>query len=220
MRCFMTSFAILLALVACGPPAVSAAPEGDTGAKAGMNHGAADTAPALPPAPSSASTPTLAPAPVFSGVPAGPSTNEFGGKPGATQMPVAEPATGVPNNANVSVVANSSGDQWRYRWHNNNWWYWTSENRWVYRNGNEWTNYEPTITFAPAPNSASQSAYGYYRPNPYRYYSNPYGYSTGYGSYYDYGPGYRGGYYGSGRYYGWPGGSMGLGFRRGVRIAF
>jgi hypothetical protein len=79
---------------------------------------------------------------------------------------------GVPGNGNVGVAVNQSGDQWRYRWHNNNWWYWTPADRWVYRNGNEWTNYEPAVTAAPAVGYTNQPAYGYT--------SGPYGYTTGY----------------------------------------
>jgi hypothetical protein len=131
--------------------------------------------------------------------------------------------------ANAGVAANQSGDQWRYRWHNNNWWYWTPENRWVYRNGNEWTNYEPAVTAVPDASYSSQPAYGYYQSSPNGYYSAPYRYSTGYGGYYGpvyqgggyYGPVYQGGYYyGPGGYYGRPGISVGVGFGRGFRIGF
>jgi hypothetical protein len=128
-----------------------------------------------------------------------------------TQMPGA----GV----NAGVAANQSGDQWRYRWHNNNWWYWTPDNRWVYRNGNQWVNYEPAVPAAPDAGYSSQPAYGYYQPGPNGYYPGPYRYSTGYRGYY--GPVYQGGYYyGSGGYYGQPGVSVGLGFGRGLRIGF
>jgi len=133
---------------------------------------------------------------------------------------------GVPGNGNVGVAVNQRSDQWRYRWHNNNWWYWTPANRWVYRNGNEWVNYEPAVTAAPAVGYANQPAY--YQSSPNGYYPGPYRYSTGYGSYY--GPVYQGGYsgpvyqngyyYGSGGYYGQPGISFGLGFGRGVRIGW
>jgi hypothetical protein len=52
------------------------------------------------------------------------------------------PGAGV----NAGVAANQGGDQWRYQWHNNNWWYWTTENRWIYRNGNQWVNYDPAVS--------------------------------------------------------------------------
>lgn len=232
MRFLMTSFTALLALVACGPGVASGAQGRDTGTNAGTNVGTAGVAgaPALPPAPVPASAPTFAPAlppvpvltvapgPVFRRAPAGQARDELG-NPGVTQTPIAGPNTGVPSNANAAVAANSSGDQWRYRWHNGNWWYWTPENRWLYRNGNEWANYEPAITFAPDPGYATQPTYGDYGPNPYGYYSRPYRYSTGYGGYYNYRPGYRGGYYGPGGYYGRPGISIGT-RRGGFRIGF
>jgi hypothetical protein len=152
-----------------------------------------------------------------------------------TQTPGAGANAGVSSNANAAVATNQSGDQWRYRWHNGIWWYWTPENRWVYRNGNEWTNYEPAVTAVPDARYSSQPAYGYYQPVPNGYYQSvpngyyqsvpngyyqgPYRYSTRYGGYY--GPVYQGGYYyGPGGYYGQPGISVGLGFGRGLRIGF
>ena len=136
-----------------------------------------------------------------------------------TQTPGVGVSAGVSSNANVGVAANQSGDQWRYRWHNNNWWYWTRENRWVYRNGNEWTNYEPAPVAVPDARYSGQPAYGYYQSSPNGYYPGPYRYSTGYSGY-D-GPVYQGGYYyGPGGYYGQPGVSVGLGFGRGLRIRF
>ena len=132
------------------------------------------------------------------------------------------PSEGV----NAGVAANQSGDQWRYRWHNGMWWYWTQENRWIYSNGNQWFNYEPAVTAAPDAGYSSQPAYGYYQsnpngyyPNPNGYYPGPYRYSTGYRGYY--GPVYQDGYYyGPGGYYGRSGVSVGVGFGRGIRIGF
>lgn len=230
MRVFMTSFAALLALVAFGPGITGTALGDDTGANAGTSGGPAGMAgaPALPPVPVPASaptlapipppvpTPTFAPGPVLRRTPAGQAL----GNPGMTQTPGEGP--------NAGVAANPSGDQWRFRWHNNNWWYWTPENRWVYRNGNEWTNYEPAVTAVPDIRYSSQPAFGYYQSSPNGYYPAPYRYSTGYGGYYApayqggyYGPVYQGGYsYGPGGYYGRPGVSVGVGFGRGLRIGF
>jgi hypothetical protein len=155
--------------------------------------------------------PTLAPAPVVSPAPAGQTPNEVGGNPSVTQPPVA--------GANAGVAANQRADQWRYRWHNGTWWYWTPANRWVYRNGNEWTNYEPAVTAVPDARYTSQPVYGYYQSGPNGYYPGPYRYSAGYGGYY--GPVYQGGYYyGPAGYYGQPGVSVGLGFGRGLRIGY
>jgi hypothetical protein len=240
MRVLTTSFAAFLALVAFGPGVTGAAPGDDNGTNAGTAGVAGapaippvpvpapvpNLAPAPPPVPAPtfaptvppAPAPTLAPAPVLSPIPAG-QTRDEGGNPGVTQTPIAGPNTDVSSNANAGVAANQRGDQWRYRWHNNNWWYWTPENRWVYRNGNEWTNYEPAIAPIPDARYSSQPAYGYYQSSPNGYYPGPYPYSTGYRGYY--GPVYRGGYYyGPGGYYGQPGISIGMGFGRGLRIGF
>jgi hypothetical protein len=164
------------------------------------------------------------------------------GNPGMAQTPRAAANASVASNAGVDVAASRSGNRWRYRWHNNNWWYWTPENRWVYRNGNEWINYEAVNTAVPDARYTSQAAYGNYQSSPNGYYPGPYRYSTGFrgdygpvyqGGYYpgpyrystgyrgDYGPVYQSGdYYGSGGYYGQPGISLGFGFGRGLRVRF
>ena len=59
MRFPMTSFAILLALITCGPGVPSDAQGGDTGTNAGAAGVAG--APAVPPTPTPVSAPTLAP---------------------------------------------------------------------------------------------------------------------------------------------------------------
>jgi hypothetical protein len=142
------------------------------------------------------------------------------GNPSVTKTPIVNPNAGLPSSASTVIAANPSGDPWRYQWHNGTWWYWTTENRWVYRNGNAWMNYEPAVAIAREPAYTGQPAFGNYSPNPYGYYSSPYGYSTGYGGYYNYGPGYRGGYYGPGGYYGQPGISIGTGRGFGLRLGF
>ncbi len=162
---------------------------------------------------------------MLSPAPAGPVRDEVG-NPGVPQTPGASVNVGVPGNGNVGVAVNQRGDPWRYRWHNNNWWYWTPANRWVYRKGNEWVNYEPAVTAAPAVGYTNQPAY--YQSSPNGYYPGPYSYSTGYRGYYGpvyqggyYGPAYQNGYYyGSGGYYGQPGISFGLGFGRGFRVGW
>ena len=224
MRVFTTSFTALLALVAFGPGTTGTALGGDTGTNVGTSVGTAGAAgaPALPPTPAPVAAPTLAPArpptpvptfapaPVPSRTPAGQARDEVG-NPGIPQTPG--------TSANAGVAANQSGDQWRYRWHNGTWWYWTSDNRWIYSNGNQWFNYEPAVAAVPDAPYSSQPVYGYYQFGPNGYYPGPYRYSTGYGSYY--GPAYQGGYYyGPGGYYGRPGVSVGLGFGRGLRIGF
>jgi len=140
--------------------------------------------------------------------------------PGPLQTPAASVNVVIPGNGNVGVAVNPGDNQWRYRWHNNNWWYWTTENRWIYRNGNAWVNYEPVVAAVPAVDSISQPAVAYA--------PGPYSYTTGYRGYYGpayqggyYGPAYRGGYYyGTGGYYGQPGVSVGLGYGRGFRFGW
>lgn len=221
MRVLVTSFAALIALVAFGP-GVAGVVLGDDNGTIVENVGVAGalavppspapiSSPTLAPSPPPIPAPTLAPAPVLSPIPAGQVRDDVG-NPGMTQT------SGV--GVAVGVAANQNPEQWRYRWHGNNWWYWTPENRWVYRNGNEWINYEPTITGVPDARYSSQPVYGYYQSSPNGYYAGPYRYSTGYRGYYGYGPVYQGGYYGSGGYYGQPGVSIGLGFGRGLRVRF
>jgi outer membrane biosynthesis protein TonB len=248
MRVFMTLFAALLALVAFDLGITGAALADDAGKSAGTSGGIAGLAgsptlapvpvpapapttdpappsapvptlapappsapvPTLAPAPPPAPVPTLAPAPAVSPAPVGQTPNEVGSNPSVTQTPVA--------GANAGAAANQRGDQWRYRWHNGIWWYWTPANRWVYRNGNEWANYDPAVTAVPDARYSGPPVYGYYQSNPNGYYPGPYRYSVGYGGYY--GPAYQGGYYGPGGYYSQPGVSVGLGFGRGLRIGF
>jgi hypothetical protein len=38
-------------------------------------------------------------------------------------------------------------DQWRFTFHNGEWWYWLPANRWVYWRDNRWNDYDPQ-TFA------------------------------------------------------------------------
>lgn len=33
-------------------------------------------------------------------------------------------------------------DQWRFRYHNNRWWYYTPEKNWMYHDNNSWTRYD------------------------------------------------------------------------------
>jgi hypothetical protein len=64
-------------------------------------------------------------------------------------------------------------DQWRYRWFEGRWWYWTPDHRWMrYNDNGQWVMYEPP----PAPNLAYRPGYvypGYYHPYRYRYHYYP-----------------------------------------------
>ncbi len=79
------------------------------------------------------------------------------------------------NSPNPTVRANSAAraearaadpNHWRYRYHNNRWWYYTPQNNWLYYHNNNWNAYNAN-TYVPR-------------------------YQTGYRG--NYGPAYRGGY--------------------------
>jgi hypothetical protein len=97
------------------------------------------------------------------GVPAG---------PGNVQAPVAPNAgQGVSPAPGAVLPGGVQGgqDQWRYRWHNGAWWYWTPANRWVVWNGSSWQPYTPSAGY----NGGYGTPYGY--PG-YGYPSHGYGY--------------------------------------------
>ncbi len=52
------------------------------------------------------------------------------------------------------------GDQWRYTFHNSEWWYWLPANRWVYWRANRWNAYDPTAYTAPASSDAVATSRG------------------------------------------------------------
>jgi hypothetical protein len=121
----------------------------------------------------------------------------------------------------TTTAVNPSGDQWRYVWQNNTWWYYLPNNQWLYWANDQWNNYVP-----PAQRPAQ--SYGYSRPS-YRSYSRPrvsVGLGFGSGGYpYGYGyPGYGwgspyGGYRGYGGFGGYPYGGYGRsGFGVGIGI--
>ncbi len=40
-------------------------------------------------------------------------------------------------------------EQWRYTFHNGEWWYWLPTNRWVFWRGSRWNAYDPTTYASP-----------------------------------------------------------------------
>jgi hypothetical protein len=106
---------------------------------------------------------------------------------------------------NINTFTDNRPDQWRYKWDNGRWWYWSPDNRWMWYDGAQWTYYDP--------NAANTT---YYQSTP--------GYTTYYGGYdyspqyygYGYGYPYRGYYGGYGPYYG--GRYGGYGYGNGVWI--
>ena len=57
---------------------------------------------------------------------------------------VQTPAATVAPDAVANGGAQPSGEQWRYRWHNGQWWYWLPSNRWAIWDGNTWKPHNPT----------------------------------------------------------------------------
>jgi hypothetical protein len=45
--------------------------------------------------------------------------------------------------------ATQGQDQWRYTFHNGEWWYWLPANRWVYWRDNRWNDYNPKAYTSP-----------------------------------------------------------------------
>jgi hypothetical protein len=104
----------------------------------------------------------------------------------------------------VNPQANTAGDprpdQWRYRWNNNQWWYWTPENRWMVYGSNGWaypevtggytTGYGGVTVETPAAGvSVAVPSSGYYYAPGTTYYYPSYGYYYP-GRYYYGGPGW------------------------------
>jgi hypothetical protein len=91
------------------------------------------------------------------------------------------PAPSTTNNAGVDVDAavqahaNATANNWRYRWFNGRWWYWTPQNRWMwYSDDGHWTPFDANQAPLAIAESYDNPAYygGYYYPAP--------GYWTGY----------------------------------------
>jgi hypothetical protein len=61
---------------------------------------------------------------------------------------------GNPNAAartNARAATPENPDRWRFRYYNNQWWYYTPQNRWMFYRDNNWANYDATTYVAPAP---------------------------------------------------------------------
>jgi hypothetical protein len=132
-----------------------------------------------------------------------------------------------PAQAQVAVTTqNQAGvaDDWRYTWHNNQWWYYTPQQQWLYHDGSNWNAHNPAVvssgsgaTYFRGTQYAQPYQSGYRGSIPY---GNGYGLMNGayYGGYgngqsyqsYGYGTPYNDGYR---SYYGNPyGGSYGSGY--------
>jgi hypothetical protein len=113
----------------------------------------------------------------------------------AAPPPAASPAAQADAKVSVNVTGDNRPDQWRYRWDNGRWWYWTPQNRWMwYSDNGGWVDYAgPLYSGEALPYTA---AYG--------------SYAVPSGGYYYY-PGYPGYYWYGGRYYYRPGVYVGVG---------
>lgn len=113
-------------------------------------------------------------------------------------------------NANAGLAGQMGGNtanRWRYRYHNNHWWFYQPNNQWSYWNGNAWSGYNPQTYRQWYANRPGFSG-GYY--SGYRGNYNTFGNGMSGYSGYAYGPGMYGGNYGYGNNYGSsPGANLG-----------
>jgi hypothetical protein len=82
-------------------------------------------------------------------------------------MPTPDPISAAPPGAGVNAGAPSpsspatnaaapAADQWRYRWFDHRWWYWTPQNRWLwYSNNGQWVEFDASHS----PPAAAGSGY-------------------------------------------------------------
>ena len=122
---------------------------------------------------------------------------------------------------NVATGNQNRNDQWRFKWHNNRWWYWTPDNSCVVYHDNKWHPYTPGMFSATNYGSTGyyaqpySSGYSYSSPS-YNYYGNRgYGYGPSIGLNFG-SPRYYSGFRGYGYPYGGYGGAYGN--RGGVSI--
>ena len=66
----------------------------------------------------------------------------------------------APGSDAQKLTSPSTGESWRFRWHQGQWWYWQPSNRWVYWSNDQWNSYEPGQS-VPAAASAPRRAQSY-----------------------------------------------------------
>ena len=116
----------------------------------------------------------------------------------AAPPPALNPGVQADPRVSVNVTGDNRPDQWRYRWENGRWWYWTPQNRWMwYSDNGGWVNYDSAVPYSTGYGSYQVPSTGYYYPSYGTYYYPGYGYRY---------PGY---WYGGGYYYR-PGTSIGV----------
>jgi hypothetical protein len=99
----------------------------------------------------------------------------------AEQVQSAPAASGSSNPIGNSVAQPGSAAagaanqiDWRYRWYNGRWWYWTAENHWMwYGENGQWVDYDPHHPPLPVPSQSPIYAAGPYAPGPVLYAQPP-----------------------------------------------
>ena len=97
----------------------------------------------------------------------------------------------------MNITGDNRPEQWRYRFENGRWWYWTPQNHWMWYGDNGWVNYDSAIPYTTGYGSYEVPSGGYVYPN--------------YGTYYYPGYGYFYPRWYGGRYYNRPGVYVGVG---------
>jgi hypothetical protein len=62
----------------------------------------------------------------------------------------------------IAATADGGPNDWRYRWHDGRWWYWTPENRWMwYSDAGQWMEFDANkyVTTTNAPLVGNERAY-------------------------------------------------------------
>ena len=117
----------------------------------------------------------------------------------------------APAQAQVSITtqAQATGENdWRYKYHNNQWWYYTPQQQWMVHDGNTWNAHNPAMVSSGSGRTYFQGGQNYQTPYQSGYRGNTQ-YNNGY-----YNNGYYGnGYYGNGYYNGYGNGYYGYGNR-------
>ena len=147
MRFFLTSFAILLALVAFSPTPTMAKGGGGGAGEAEAEEAGEAKAEVIRAAGSRASG-SMGPA---AGTQYEASPNQGGTRDAGT---TANQRAGEQVNPQSSdgAGAAATADSWRYRSDNGRWWYWTPQNRWMwYGDDGQWVDYEDADSDAAEP---------------------------------------------------------------------
>jgi hypothetical protein len=56
--------------------------------------------------------------------------------------PAADSSPNLEAGAAAATTTKAEDNQWRYKWHNGQWWYWMPGKYWVYRENDRWVVYD------------------------------------------------------------------------------